>query len=64
MLRQARLQLSSLLGNRAIRLKWAVFLSLSGLFVLALQALRLPAALLLGPMAAAILLAVAGGARE
>jgi membrane AbrB-like protein len=61
MVRKAGLQLLSLLGNRAIALKWVALLVLSGLFVLALEALRLPAALLLGPMAAAILLAVAGG---
>jgi uncharacterized protein len=42
--------------------QWAVLLGLSALFVPALEALRLPAALLLGPMAAAILLAASDAA--
>ena len=38
-----------------------ILVILSGLFALGLEIIRLPAALLLGPMMAAILLAVAGG---
>ena len=40
--------------------RWAALLVLSGLFTFGLELLHLPAALLLGPMAAAILLAVRG----
>jgi membrane AbrB-like protein len=39
---------------------WPVLIVLSGVFAMALTALRLPAALLLGPMIAAILVAVSG----
>ncbi|HLN25658.1 MAG TPA: AbrB family transcriptional regulator [Patescibacteria group bacterium] len=42
---------------RKSRIHWAVLLCFSALFTLGLEALRLPAALLLGPMAAAILVA-------
>ena len=41
-------------------LQWSVLIILSGLFALGLEAIRLPAALLLGPMIAAILVAIAG----
>jgi uncharacterized protein len=41
--------------------QWAALLLLSTPIVLALEAIHLPAALLLGPMAAAILLAAAEG---
>jgi len=43
-------------------LRWAALVALSLLFAAALTALRLPAALLLGPMAAAIVLAARGAA--
>ena len=53
-----------LFGNLAISPQWPVLILVSGLFALALSAMRLPAALLLGPMIAAILVAVFGtGAR-
>jgi membrane AbrB-like protein len=42
--------------------RWAFLLALSGAFILVLEALRLPAALLLGPMAAAICVASANRA--
>jgi uncharacterized protein len=45
--------------TRSARL-WAILVILSGLFALGLEAIRLPAALLLGPMIAAILMAIAG----
>jgi uncharacterized protein len=44
-------------GRQALVAQWAVLLVLSSIFVMALEALHLPAALLLGPMAAAIALA-------
>jgi uncharacterized protein len=47
------------LGARSTAAQWAVLLGLSVGFAAALEALRLPAALLLGPMLAAILLAAA-----
>jgi membrane AbrB-like protein len=47
-------------GSYASGRHWAILVVLSGLFGLGLEAVRLPAALLLGPMIAAILLAVAG----
>jgi len=50
------------LSGRGMGLQWAILLVLSFLFFLLLQATRLPAALLLGPMAAAIIVAAAGGA--
>ena len=40
--------------------RWTVLIVLSGVFATGLEALRLPAALLLGPMIAAILVAVSG----
>jgi membrane AbrB-like protein len=46
-------------GSRS--LQWVILLGLSALFGLFLEFLHLPAALLLGPMIAAIVLAVAGG---
>ena len=49
------------LGSRSPGLQWLILLALSILFFLMLQALRLPAALLLGPMAAAIAVAAADG---
>jgi len=49
------------LGAAPRPLHWAVLLALSALFVAALELLRLPAALLIGPMAAAILVALGEG---
>jgi uncharacterized protein len=49
-----------LFGSLAGNLQWPVLIILSGLFALVLAAMRLPAALLLGPMLAAILVAVFG----
>ena len=49
------------LRGRGLGLQWAALLLLSVLFVLLLEAARLPAALLLGPMAAAIVIAAAEG---
>jgi uncharacterized protein len=49
------------LRERGAGVQWAALLLLSVLFVLALEAARLPAALLLGPMAAAIVIAAAEG---
>jgi membrane AbrB-like protein len=49
------------LRERGVGVQWAALLFLSVLFVLALEAARLPAALLLGPMAAAIVIAAAEG---
>ena len=45
-----------------VRAQWALLIVLSVLFALGFLALRLPAALLLGPMIAAILVAATGGA--
>ncbi|WP_425515314.1 AbrB family transcriptional regulator [Phyllobacterium endophyticum] len=53
--------LSGGLSRRGMGLQWAILLGLSILFFLLLHAARLPAALLLGPMAAAIAVAAAGG---
>jgi hypothetical protein len=50
------------LANWPIGAQWALLIALSGLFAFGLLVLRLPAALLIGPMAAAILVAAAGGA--
>jgi uncharacterized protein len=47
--------------HRAVSLRWAILIILSVIFAMGLEAVRLPAALLLGPMIAAILVAVAGG---
>jgi membrane AbrB-like protein len=47
-------------GRYAVSRQWAILVVLSGLFALALEAIRLPAALLLGPMIAAILVALTG----
>jgi uncharacterized protein len=53
-----------LFGTLAGNLQWPVLIILSALFALVLAAIHLPAALLLGPMLAAILVAVFGtGAR-
>jgi membrane AbrB-like protein len=49
------------LRGRGVGVQWAALLFLSVLFVLALEAAQLPAALLLGPMAAAIVIAAAEG---
>jgi uncharacterized protein len=49
------------IGRRSAKLRagaWAVLLTLSAIFAVALEALQLPAALMLGPMAAAIVLAL------
>src|SRR3954451_14867453 len=46
-------------GARGRGVQWTVMLLLSAVFVVLLEALRLPAALLLGPMVAAILVAAA-----
>jgi uncharacterized protein len=50
------------IGSAAARSgrQWAILVVLSGLFALGLEAIRLPAALLLGPMIAAILMALTG----
>ena len=50
------------LGGSPIGVRWAALVGLSVVFVLLLELLRLPAALLLGTMAAAILVAAAEGA--
>jgi uncharacterized protein len=49
------------LANWPIAAQWTVLVALSALFALGLLLLRLPAALLLGPMIAAILVASSGG---
>lgn len=49
-------------GTRALALQWTMLLALSAALVLLLEAARLPAALLLGPMVAAIAIAAAHGA--
>jgi uncharacterized protein len=48
-------------NNQASSQQWLILVILSGVLALGLQAVRLPAALLLGPMIAAILVAIAGG---
>jgi uncharacterized protein len=48
------------LGRRVIGKQWAILIILSGFLASALEAIRLPAALLLGPMLAAIIVAIAG----
>jgi hypothetical protein len=48
-------------GSRTIGLQWVILLGLSALFGSILELLHLPAALLLGPMIAAIILAMANG---
>ena len=53
--RRAGLQFA---GARAAALRWLVLIILSGVFALGLEVSRLPAALLLGPMIAAILCGV------
>ncbi|MGP0057974.1 MAG: AbrB family transcriptional regulator [Beijerinckiaceae bacterium] len=50
------------LAAQKLHVQWTVLIILSVLFVLLLQILHLPAALLLGPMAAAILVTAAQGA--
>lgn len=50
------------LSSRSPGLQWLVLLALSLLFFVIFQTMRLPAALLLGPMAAAIAIAAAEGA--
>ena len=45
---------------RSPLLRWAVLIALSAVFTLVMEMLNLPAALLLGPMAAGILLAIGG----
>jgi membrane AbrB-like protein len=49
------------LRTSPIGLQWAMLLAISALFVVILESLNLPAALLLGPMLAAILVAAAHG---
>src|SRR5579859_3795358 len=46
--------------SRAVSLKWLIMVALSALLAVTLEALRLPAALLLGPMFSAILVASLG----
>ena len=46
--------------RRAVSLKWLILVALSALLAVALEALRLPAASLLGPMFSAILVASLG----
>lgn len=48
-------------GLRPVGLQWLALLLLSAAVVVALELVRLPAALLLGPMAAAIMIALANG---
>ena len=48
-------------GHQAVGKQWAILAIISGFLALCLEAVRLPAALLLGPMMAAILVAIAGG---
>jgi membrane AbrB-like protein len=50
------------LDSRATGLQWGVLLGLSALFGVTLELLHVPAALLLGPMVGAIVLAMANGA--
>ena len=52
---------TGLLQRRSLPFQWAVLLTLSALLTMALEAAELPASLLLGPMAAGILVALAGG---
>jgi membrane AbrB-like protein len=59
-LQKDRSLLIRLFGN-TISLQWVILLGLSALFSLILELLHLPAALLLGPMIAAIILAMANG---
>ncbi len=56
----ARMRLPSV-GRRPPGMQWAILIAMSVLAVAGLELLHLPAALLLGPMAAAILLASAEG---
>jgi membrane AbrB-like protein len=51
---------SMAIPNKAITRQWLLLLALSSLLAVALAAIRLPAALLLGPMVAAILVASVG----
>lgn len=50
------------LGERHRALQWGSMLALSALFILLLELLHIPAALLIGPMVAAILVSLAEGA--
>src|SRR5271154_6257184 len=61
MLRPAGLLVFRLFGSRAVGSQWTMLLILSVLFALLMQALRLPAALLLGPVAAGVVISAAGG---
>jgi membrane AbrB-like protein len=61
MLHRRGLNIPLSLGGRPISLQWTILLILSVLFAIGLMALRLPAALLLGPMAAGIVVAAADG---
>jgi uncharacterized protein len=54
--------LRSPLATWPVGVQWGLLITLSGLVALGLLAMRLPAALLLGPMIAAILVAATGGA--
>ena len=49
------------LRGRSLKAQWAVMLALSAVFVVLLELVRLPAALMLGPMIGAILVSVSGG---
>jgi membrane AbrB-like protein len=49
------------LSSTPIAVQWAILLAISVLFVVILESLHLPAALMLGPMLAAILVATAHG---
>ena len=57
--RRSSLRLYRSSGSPIISPRWVSLVVLSGLFALALEAVRLPAALLLGPMIAAILAGIA-----
>src|SRR4051812_3025583 len=61
-LRRAVLHRFGSFGDRGRGFQWMVMLLLSAVFVVLLEALKLPAALLLGPMVAAIIVAAAEGA--
>jgi membrane AbrB-like protein len=61
MLRRAGLIFNLLLGSHSTSVQWSTLLVLSVLCASVFEVLRLPAALLLGPMAAAILVASGGG---
>jgi membrane AbrB-like protein len=56
--------IASFLPSKASLPKWALLLALSALLVFGLELLGLPASLLIGPMVAAIVLALTSGSRQ